>query len=298
MFQEIDTREIGENECFSQPSLRSVPAVDCSPNIDTLKARLLLSVRTCFDAAEVSEITLDKAKAFASQETDGIRNPVHLTSVKTTPPSLNITRSDHRVSHEMFTLKINSSKLRQPGTFVIEHQISKSAITRKKVVIQFPSVLGIQIQEKEITRDVNETPKSFLKRTDEANSQWAEEINILVKPTNTSRIQMQFEPNKNFDLLKRSLVSDKWLKEAIDGGISRQMHPEKSTSIGQPEALYPIAIDAAVVRAAQLAVLDLLDTCGNYVAHIIRMFVGVHQEFKCLLRQRMTGTAAAFEKEE
>ena len=110
---------------------------------------------------------------------------------------------------------------------------------------------------------------------------------------------MQFEPNKNFDLLKRSLVSDKWSKEAVDGGISREVHPEKSTSIGHPEALYPIAIDAAVVRAAQLAVLDLLDTSsGNDVAHIIRMFAGVHQEFKCLLRQRMTCRAAVLGKEE
>lgn len=48
----------------------------------------------------------------------------------------------------MFTLKVNTSKPRQPGAFVIELQTEKSAVLRQKVVIPFRSVLGLELDER------------------------------------------------------------------------------------------------------------------------------------------------------
>ena len=63
----------------------------------------------------------------------------------------------------MFTLKVDTSKPQQPGAFVIEHQTEKSAVLRKKVVIPFPSVLGLEFDERKITLDTSEPPQIFYK---------------------------------------------------------------------------------------------------------------------------------------
>ena len=76
----------------------------------------------------------------------------------------------------MFTLKVNTSKPQQPGAFVIEHQTEKSAVLRKKVVINFPSVLGLEVDERKITLDTSESPQMFYKRKNKSrvNSAWSE----------------------------------------------------------------------------------------------------------------------------
>ena len=76
----------------------------------------------------------------------------------------------------MFTLKVNTRKPQQPGAFVIEHQTEKSAVLRKKVVITFPSVLGLELDERKITLDTSEPPQMFYKRKNKSrvNSAWSE----------------------------------------------------------------------------------------------------------------------------
>ena len=112
--------------------------------ISFFKERFHLSAKSGFHSASAKEITIQTATKFASTANHrAVNNSAHLNSVVTSiPESLNIKRSDPRLSHEMFTLKVNKTKPQQPGTFVIEHQTEKSAVLRKKVVIPFPSVLG------------------------------------------------------------------------------------------------------------------------------------------------------------
>ena len=119
--------------------------------------------------ASAKKITIQTATKFASTENHGaVNNSAHLNSVTSIPEGVNVKRSDPRISHEMFTLKVNTSKPQQPGAFVIEHQKEKSAVLRKKVVIPFPSFSGLELVERKITLDTTEPPRMFYKRKNES----------------------------------------------------------------------------------------------------------------------------------
>ena len=117
--------------------------------ISVLKERFLLSAKSGFHSASAKKITIQTATKFAFTANHGaVNNSAHLNSVTSIPEDLNVKRSDPRVSHEMF---------------VIEHQTEKSAVLRKKVVIPFPSVLGLELDERKITLDTFEPHKCFTK---------------------------------------------------------------------------------------------------------------------------------------
>ena len=87
----------------------------------------LQAAKIYFQSSNVVEITVETAKEFASTANNGTVNSLtHLNSITSTVQSLNIKRTDPRVTHELFTLKLNSSKPQQSGTFVIEDQKKKN----------------------------------------------------------------------------------------------------------------------------------------------------------------------------
>ena len=114
----------------------------------------LQAAKTYFQSSNVVEITVETAKKFAPAANNGTVNSLtHLNSITSTVQSLNIIRADSRVTHELFTMKLNSSKPQQSGTFVIKHQKEKSAILRKKIVIPYTDVLGLQMDDRKIILD-------------------------------------------------------------------------------------------------------------------------------------------------
>lgn len=140
------------------------------PNIDSTLAQqmtqnYLQAAKTYFQSSNAVEITVETARQFASTSNSGtVNSSTNLNSIKSTVQSLNITRADPRVTHELFTMKLNSSKPQQPGTFVIEHQKEKSAILRRKFVIPYADVLGLQIDDRKIILDTYKDPRHFTKR--------------------------------------------------------------------------------------------------------------------------------------
>ena len=125
----------------------------------------LQAAKTCFQSSNVVEITVETAREFASTSNNcTVNSSTNLNSIKSTLHCLNITRADPRVTHELFTMKLNSSKPQQPGTFVIEHQKEKSAIIRKKFVIPYADVLGLQIDDRKIILDTYSRPQTFYQK--------------------------------------------------------------------------------------------------------------------------------------
>lgn len=125
----------------------------------------LQAAKTCFQSSNVVEITLETAREFVSTSNNcTVNSSTNLNSIKSTVQSLNITRADPRVTHELFTMKLNSSKPQQPDTFVIEHQKEKSAILRRKFVIPYADVLGLQIDDRKIILDMYQRPHTFYKK--------------------------------------------------------------------------------------------------------------------------------------
>ena len=125
----------------------------------------LQAAKTCFQSSNVVEITVQTAREFASTSNDcKVNSSTNLNSIKSTVQCLNIIRADPRVTHELFTMKLNSSKPQQPGTFVIEHQKEKSAILRRKFVIPYADVLGLQIDDRKMILDTYPRPQTFYKK--------------------------------------------------------------------------------------------------------------------------------------
>jgi len=134
-------------------------------NPDDTKLNYLHAAKTYFRSSQVVEITTETAREFASKSnTCTVNNSTNLNSIKSPIQSLNVTRTDPRVTHELFTMKLVSSKPQLPGTFVIEHQKEKSAILRRKIVIPYEHVLGLQTDDRFIILDTYQIPQTFYKK--------------------------------------------------------------------------------------------------------------------------------------
>ena len=112
--------------------------------------------------------------------------------------------------------------------------------------------------------------------------------------TNNTRVQIQLQlPNESFSTL---IHSDGNLKKAAEAGI-RETYTHSSQEMLEPEAFSTVAKDATSVRAAQLAVLELLKQAD--VTWLIKMFNGIQQQFKKSLSQRMSSVPVSLvDKEE
>lgn len=260
------------------------------PNIDSTLAQqmtqnYLQAAKTYFQSSNAVEITVETARQFASTSNSGtVNSSTNLNSIKSTVQSLNITRADPRVTHELFTMKLNSSKPQQPGTFVIEHQKEKSAILRRKFVIPNADVLGLQIDDRKIILDTYQRPQTFYKKKDESGRQSSTTWSECSEGSDTSgseektRLEINFhQPNKSVSTL---IQSDRYLQMAANGGIRENYHQQRQ-DIMDPEAFFPVVKNPQTVRAAQLAVLELLKQPeGSDVTCLIKMFGGIYHLFK------------------
>ena len=221
-----------------------------------------------------------------------------MNSVTSIPEGLNAKRSDPRISQETFTLKVKTSKPQQPGAFVIEHQTEKSAVLQKKVVIPFPSFLGLELVERKITLDTSEPPRMFYKRKNESrvNSTWSEHFEIfnpagssLSSTTNKSRVQIQLQqPNESFSTL---IHSDGNLKRVAEAGI-RETYTHSSQEMLEPEAFSPVTKDATLVRASTARRLRTTKTSRCNVAdkNVQRDPAAVQEIKECLVFQLALST--------
>ena len=140
---------------------------------------------------------------------------------------------------------------------VIEHQAKKkTAVLRKKVVIPFTSVLGLELDERKITRDTSEQPQMFYtkKNGSRVNSTWSEHFEnfnpagrSLSSATNKTRVQIQLQqPNESFSTL---IHLDGNLKKAAEARIW-ETYTHSSQETLELEAFFPVAKGALLVRAA------------------------------------------------
>ena len=110
------------------------------------------------------------------------------------------------------------------------------------------------------------------------------------------QIQLQ-QPSESFSTL---IHPDANLKKAAEAGI-RETYTHSSQEMLEPDAFFPVAKDATLVRAAQLAVLELLKQPDGTrdVTWLIKMFNGIQQQFKKSLSQRMSSVPVSLvDKEE
>ena len=91
------------------------------------------------------------------------------------------------------------------------------------------------------------------------------------------------------------------LKKQLKREFDRETYTHSSQEILEPEAFFPVAKDSSLIRAAQLAVLELLKQPDGTrdVTWLIKMFNGIQQQFKKSLSQRMSSVLVSLgDKEE
>ena len=114
----------------------------------------LQAAKTCFQSSNVLEITVETAREFASTSNDcKVNSSTNLNSIKSTVQCLNITRADPRVTHELFTMKLNSSKPQQPGT-------SKRKISHPSKKIRYSTCRRARIANRWQKNDFGHVPKT------------------------------------------------------------------------------------------------------------------------------------------
>lgn len=85
--------------------------------------------------------------------------------------------------------------------------------------------------------------------------------------------------------MNKLIQSDIYLQVAANGGIRENYHQQRQ-DIMDPEAFFPVAKNPQTVRAAQLAVLELLkQPKRSDLSWLIKMFGGIHHLFKESLSQ-------------
>ena len=178
----------------------------------------------------------------------------------------------------------------------------------KRLLIGFSDVLGLEITEDSIVLDVKSLPKMERKVTyelrrhsatqnsiNEANvdqkssGKWTEQCILASdKPPYRITVGLMRQRELKFSQLKELLLKIPPLKRAADGGL--QATYQLSLHVhGNPEERYPVLKDPTLVRAGQLACLDLLTTLPpqNKTEYVVKMYSLIECKFNTLLRERI-----------
>ena len=249
-----------------------------------------------FSTATVTILTKDYAKEFKEVSSPLPSIDFHLQFILATFVSWS--RSNPRVSKEILKGKISSSNC-------FSFQSTKpEADESARLLIGFSDVLGLEITEDSIVLDVKSISKMERKvhrhsatqsSTIEADvnqkssGKWTEQC-ILASDKPPYRITVgliqQREPK--FSQLKDLLLKIPPLKQAVDRGL-QATYPPSSHVHGNPKERYPVLKDPTLVRAGQLACLDLLTTLPqqNKTEYVVKMYSLIECKFNTLLRERI-----------
>ena len=118
---------------------------------------------------------------------------------------------------------------------------------------------------------------------------WTEQCILASdKPPYRITVGLMRQREPKFSQLKELLRKVPSLKRAADGGL-KASYPPSSHVHGNPEERYPVLKDLTLVKAGQLACLDLLTTLPpqNKTEYVVKMYSLIERKFNTLLRERI-----------
>ena len=200
-------------------------------------------------------------------------------------------RSDSRVSKEQFECKIEFSK----ATISVVHQPPDSEL-KCKLSFAFQSVMGMRITSDSIEADIIPKPVTEIKSS--ASQPQGSRANVCAAkfvPYNEPQIgeatsyntiiRLNTRSRDAFTKLKDQILLVPCLRRAADSGI-QQHYDSFDPCEENPHELYPLVRDPTLVRAAQLAILQLQSESDLHL--VIRMYDGIKKRFQQLLQQRLS----------
>jgi hypothetical protein len=231
-------------------------------------------------------ITKDFAEHFKTKNPLATNTTFHLQSVQSS--FLDWKRSDPRVSKEILSCKILPRAV--SDCFTVSRQCVSKGDELSRLTIPFSSVRGLEITVASIKIDVDTLPK--LEKRQSSSKSW-KECSLSSgsdKSSNHHRIMLEFIPGKepNSVDLHNKISKISSLEVAAKEGLR-----ENYTSVPcfkNPEEKFPIVNDPTLVRAGQLAciqLLSLLPEDGPRARFVVRMYSGIEEMFNHLLCKRL-----------
>ena len=268
-----------------------------------LRDNFLKFAKDNFGTATVTILTKDYANEFKEVSTPLPSIDFHLQFIQATFVSWS--RSDPRVSKEILKGKVLPSA--SSNCFLFQ-STKPEAIESTRLLIGFSDVLGLEITEDSIVLDVKSLPKKERKITCElrrhsatqssiieadvnqkSSGKWTEQCILPSdKPPYRITVGLMRQRELKFRQLKELLLKIPPLKRAADGGL-QATYPLSSHVHGNPEERYPVLKDPTLVRAGQLACLDLSTSLPpqNKTEYVVKMYSLIECKFNTLLRERI-----------
>lgn len=251
--------------------------------IEELKSKLLQNAYSKYHSAIATVITKEFAENFTKQNPLATNTTIHLQSVQSS--FLCWERSDPRVSKEILSCKILPRTV--SDCFTVQHSMTQGdEISR--IIIPFSSVRGLKLTATSIELDVDILPK--LEKRQSSSKSWKEFSLSSETSSNHHRIVFEFIPGKEPSCVD---LHDKISKISTLEMAAREGLREEYTSVPclkNPEEKFPILKDPTLVRAGQLACIQLLSELPEEVPRarfVVRMYSGIEEEFNRLLSERL-----------
>ena len=264
-----------------------------------LRDNILKFAKDNFSTATVTILTKDYANEFKEVSSPLSSIDFHLQFIEATFASWS--RSDPRVSKEILKVKVLPSSSSSCFSFQSTKPEADESI---RFLIGFSDVLGLEITEASIVLDVKSLPKMERKVrrhsatqnstieadvSQKSSSKWTEQCILASdKPPYRITVGLMRQREPKFSQLKELLLKIPPLKRAADRGL-QATYPPSSHVHGNPEERYPVLKDPTLVRAGQLACLDLLTTLPpqNKTEYVVKMYSLIECQFNTLLRERI-----------
>lgn len=201
-------------------------------------------------------------------------------------------RTDHCVSKEVFTVKLNLSNNAENRNIVVEFSQANDLCQRtRRITLNAACVMGLKVDRESLTARVYGFPKYEVRERKQ--KQWRQETvknNSTDEPQNCvpcSTIKVVFGRNKSLPDFQQLFRRDEKLNAALSAGI-QEKYPAFTTNESRPEDVLPIVKDPELVRAAQLLLLDfLVEEKATDIPWLIRQYSAVYEAFKRLLKSRI-----------
>lgn len=268
----------------------------CSTDIPGLKEDLMEFAKANQTSVAIPYMTKEYATQYYQQNLKDKPKDVTIHVDFVSDHCFSWSRADKRVSKEQFQCKFTFSTT----TVSITHQ-PQSTQMKYKLSFLFQSVMGMKISSDSIELDLSAKPTTEAKSSEHQTSKsgsgkfapyYERQIDDNLKSYRLV-INVNSQGRKALSEFLDKVPSINCLQRALSSGL-QEIYPEFDPCEENPHELFPIARDPTLVRAAQLAILEL--QCEKDPLVVIRLYDGLVRRFQKLLRLRLRSLAVQHEQ--
>ncbi|KXJ19884.1 hypothetical protein AC249_AIPGENE25278 [Exaiptasia diaphana] len=283
-----EARGIARNMHVEQP--------EQTENPEDLKNEILTASKLFHKDAEVFYINKKSAEKY-KQSLEDKRDSVtfHADSLVVNNNVI-FKRVDNRVSKEILVCKICPNK----QEFVVEHQTTTSSVEKRRIRFPLNNVMGLHISTNTITVDIFKAPyleskvKSIQAEKMAFPSKWntvdffnpcAKFRATIVSLENAEKLSLK-ERLQKYDVLRGCVLQDSY----------PSFNPYRRE---KPYEMMPILKDPVLVRAAQLAILEVEKDpkALQDVEYLVKLYQGITKAFRSRLSKRLGVKSSVFSHE-